>query len=200
MIITGAQKRSDLPRGTRSRALAQSTQHWWKIRPVLHLGKRKIYLFVFGSQVFWIYAVSMITSTTVHHHHDQHHNLLTLLCPSMTTMTRRLAAVPVHASTLAMLIVVIILMMTLMAVTKRIIMMMKCTKSIVADLCRESASSWNATSWYANQKNIALQSLNNHCLHYLLLFHLGTCESTPAWAWCSIAWPFVVLCKVHCDV
>ena len=28
MIITGAQSRSDLPRGTRSKALAQSTQHW----------------------------------------------------------------------------------------------------------------------------------------------------------------------------
>ena len=37
MRITGAQRRRDLPRGTRSRARAQSTQHWWKINPKLHL-------------------------------------------------------------------------------------------------------------------------------------------------------------------
>ena len=37
MMQTGAQRRSDLPRGTRRRARAQSTQHWWKIKPRLHL-------------------------------------------------------------------------------------------------------------------------------------------------------------------
>ena len=37
MMITGAQRRRDLPRGTRSRAREQSTQHWWKISPKLHL-------------------------------------------------------------------------------------------------------------------------------------------------------------------
>ena len=60
----------------------------------------------------------------------------------MTTMTRRLAAVPRPARTLVvMMIVMIFLMITLMlAVTKTMMMMVKSTKSIVADMCRESAS------------------------------------------------------------